>query len=84
MEGKLCLWHFGELGNPKISFPMFTQPAGNNEEKAKSVSTMEFPEEETDKFYFGSEDYHIYQSNLHKSNNSRDSQSQAMRTFAGH
>ncbi len=34
---------------------------------------MEFPEEETDKFYVGSEDYNIYQGNLHSSN-SRDQQ----------
>jgi hypothetical protein len=34
---------------------------------------MEFPEEETDKFYVRSEDYNIYQGNLHSSN-SRDQQ----------
>ena len=60
VDGKLCLWHFGELSNPKISFPMFPLPTGNNEEKVKTVSTMEFPEEGTDKFYIGSEDYNIY------------------------
>jgi len=26
---------------------------------------MEFPEEETDKFFVGSEDYNIYQANAH-------------------
>ena len=29
---------------------------------------MEFPEDETDKFYIGAEDYNIYQANLHASN----------------
>jgi hypothetical protein len=29
---------------------------------------MEFPEDETDKFYVGAEDYNIYQANLHSSN----------------
>ena len=29
---------------------------------------MEFPEDDTDKFYVGSEDYNIYQANLHLSN----------------
>lgn len=28
---------------------------------------MEFPEEESDKFYVGAEDYNIYQANLHMS-----------------
>lgn len=46
---------------------------------------MEFPEEETDKFFVGSEDYNIYQANLHQSNNSRiDAQNQELRTFSGH
>lgn len=42
---------------------------------------MEFHEEETDKFYVGSEDYNIYQGNLHSSN-SRDQQQ--WRTFSHH
>ena len=29
---------------------------------------MDFPEDETDKFYIGSEDYSIYQGNLHSQN----------------
>jgi hypothetical protein len=29
---------------------------------------MDFPEDETDKFYVGSEDYSIYQGNLHSQN----------------
>jgi dynein intermediate chain len=31
------------------------------------VNTMEFPEEESDKFYVGAEDYNIYQAHLHMS-----------------
>jgi len=32
------------------------------------VNTMEFPEEESDRFFVGAEDYNIYQANLHKAN----------------
>ena len=42
---------------------------------------MEFPEEETDKFYVGAEDYKLYQVNLHSAG-SREQQ--AWKTFSGH
>lgn len=42
---------------------------------------MEFPEEETDKFYVGAEDNNLYQVNLHSAG-SRDQQ--AWKTFSGH
>ena len=42
---------------------------------------MEFPEDDTDKFYIGSEDYNIYQANLHLSNSKEQ---QKWRTFSGH
>lgn len=29
---------------------------------------MDFPEDETDKFYIGAEDYNIYQGNIHTTN----------------
>ena len=29
------------------------------------VNTMEFPEDENDRFYIGAEDYNVYQANLH-------------------
>ena len=46
---------------------------------------MAFPEEETDKFYVGSEDYNIYQANLHhNSSSSRAEQAQNWRTFSSH
>ena len=32
------------------------------------VNSLEFPEDETDKFYVGCEDYNIYEANLHSSN----------------
>ena len=72
-DSKICQWHFGELNNPKINFNMFNQNNGaqnaqNNEQTMIRVNTMEFPEEESDKFYVGAEDYKIYQANLHKSN----------------
>ena len=31
------------------------------------INSMEFPEEQTDKFFIGSEDYNIYQANAHQS-----------------
>ena len=46
---------------------------------------MEFPEDETDKFYIGSDDYNMYQANLHHASNSRrDALFQDWRTFSGH
>lgn len=52
---------------------MFNQAIGssnaqNNEQTLVRVNTMEFPEEESDKFYVGAEDYNIYQANLHMAN----------------
>jgi len=35
-----------------------------NEHKVR-VNALEFPEEETDKFYVGAEDNNLYQVNLH-------------------
>jgi hypothetical protein len=29
---------------------------------------MDFPEDETDKFYVGTEDYNVYECNLHSAN----------------
>ena len=40
---------------------------------------IDFPEEETDKFYVGSEDYNIYQGNLHS-----QTQSHITQTYHGH
>lgn len=45
------------------------------------VNAMEFPEDETDKFYVGAEDYNIYQANLHSSNSKEQ---QKWRTFSSH
>ena len=44
---------------------MFNQAIGssnaqNNEQTLVRVNTMEFPEEESDLFYVGAEDYNIY------------------------
>jgi hypothetical protein len=37
-----------------------TQTSQQNEQTMIRVNAMEFPEEETDKFYVGAEDYNIY------------------------
>jgi dynein intermediate chain, cytosolic len=67
-DSKLCMWHFGELSNPKVSFNLFNQGHGNQgDQKMLYINSMEFPEEETDKFFVGSEDYNIYQANAHQS-----------------
>ena len=33
-----------------------------------NTSCMDFPEDETDKFYIGSEDYNVYGCSLHSNN----------------
>jgi dynein intermediate chain, cytosolic len=46
---------------------------------------MEFPEDETDKFYVGAEDYNIYQANLHTNTNPGSAQqAPSHRTFSSH
>jgi dynein intermediate chain len=84
VDGKLCVWHFGELGSPKISFKLFPPPA-KQEDNLIDVNTIDFPEEETDKFFIGSADCKVYQAHLHQSNNSRqDGVTHNWRTFTGH
>lgn len=41
---------------------------GSNDQILIKINTMEFPEDETDKFFTGADDYNIYQGNLHSSN----------------
>jgi len=43
---------------------------------------MQFPEDETDKFYIGSEDYNIYQANLHQQNNATNTHN--WKAFSSH
>ncbi len=40
-----------------------------------NTSCMDFPDDETDKFYIGSEDFNIYQCSLHSNNNQHVSSS---------
>lgn len=42
-----------------------------NDEPMLYVNTMEFPEDESDKFYVGADDYNIYQANMHMSDSKR-------------
>ena len=82
-DSKICQWHFGELSNPKMHMNLFNQTMSSqqNEHTMIRVNAMEFPEDETDKFYVGAEDYNIYQANLHSSNSKEQ---QKLRTFSGH
>ena len=45
-----------------MNFHLFNQQqnAQSNEQTMIRVNAMEFPEDDTDKFYIGSEDYNIY------------------------
>lgn len=49
-------------------FPNTTIAAQNNDQAMIRINSMEFPEDETYNFYVGSEDYKIYQANLHSAN----------------
>lgn len=51
-----------------MSFNLGLSTGQNTETNNINVSCMDFPEDETDKFIVGSEDYNIYQCNLHSSN----------------
>ena len=49
--------------------PMNQQQSWQNEQTMIRINTMEFPEDETDRFYVGAEDYNVYQASLHASTN---------------
>jgi hypothetical protein len=62
------------LNEPKLAFNLTQASGGPGKESVSSSSQdsphvnaicMDFPEDETDKFYVGSEDYNIYECNLH-------------------
>ena len=78
-DGKVCFWSFGMLNEPKLSFNLGQNPGGNQNTEAQTinVSCMDFPEDETDKFMVGSEDYNLYSCNLH-------SQQHVSQTYASH
>ena len=44
------------------------------------INSMEFPEEETDKFFVGSEDYNIYEGMLHQ----QEGANNILKKFKGH
>lgn len=74
-DGKCCFWSFGMLNEPKMHFNLSPQfggagPGAQSSGETMSVNTscMDFPEDETDKFYIGSEDFNIYGCNLHSNN----------------
>ncbi len=61
--------------------------AGRNYQNI-NVHCIDFPEEETNTFYAGSEDYNIYQANLHQSSRSVPNQASSgqniVQTYSGH
>lgn len=58
------------LNEPKMTFNLGLPPhmmntalgagAGSNDPSTVNVSCMDFPEDETDKFFVGSEDFSVY------------------------
>jgi len=42
-------------------------PQWQNDQTSVRVNTMEFPEDETDRFFVGAEDHNVYQGSLHAS-----------------
>jgi dynein intermediate chain len=65
-DGKLCFWSPDNLSEPKIH-QQLTLPANSQADISSGINvhTLDFPEEETNSFYVGAEDYNIYQANLH-------------------
>ncbi len=55
-----------KLGNPLLSSTLGASASASTTAKPMaSVHCMEFPENETDKFFVGAEDFNLYQCNLH-------------------
>lgn len=71
------LFKDGQAGyNQQTDYKMTNPAAGGHgvswqDNQAPSIrcNTMDFPEDETDKFYVGADNYNIYQASLHASNN---------------
>lgn len=69
-DGWLCFWDSGMLNEPKkflsLQYQGIDQQATDpNAKNFLNVQCMDFEEDETDKFYVGTEDYNLYQGNLH-------------------
>jgi hypothetical protein len=62
------------LNEPKMYFNLSQYPnanpgaQGSGETMSVNTSCMDFPEDETDKFFIGSEDFNIYGCSLHSNN----------------
>lgn len=73
-DGKCCFWSFGMLNEPKmvfnISSPMLQSQPGGSGSESNTINTtcLDFPEDETDKFFIGSEDFNVYGCSLHSTN----------------
>ncbi len=57
-DGRCCFWSFGMLTEPKKQFDLAS--VVGTETQPIHAHCMDFPEEETDSFYIGAEDYNIY------------------------
>lgn len=88
-DSKVCQWNCGELNAPKIAFNMFNHnqqanhSSSQNEQFNVRINSLEFPEDETDKFFVGAEDNNIYQGTMHSAA-ARDREQIQWRTFRGH
>jgi hypothetical protein len=67
-DGKVCQWSFGKLNEPIVNFNLKIQGemAQQSEAIGIGVTSMHFPEGESDKFYAGSDDFCMYQCNFHQ------------------
>ena len=84
-DSKVCQWNDGELNNPRLSFNLFPQnqqqPSTGDQSINMYINSLQFAEDETDKFYVGCDDNCIYQANMHSANSREMPQ---WRKFAGH
>jgi len=63
-DGKVCQWSFGKLNEPIVNFNLkaMGEVMGGvtSEGVPVGVTSMHFPEGESDKFFVGSDDYCLY------------------------
>jgi dynein intermediate chain, cytosolic len=77
-DGKVCQWAQGKLNEPIVNFGLQIKVAQEKTQQSKagaakeddkedlSVTSLDFPEGETDKFYVGCDDYCAYQCSFHQ------------------
>jgi len=74
------------LNEPKKYINLLTPSTTQAESQQPiNVHCLDFPEEETNTFYVGSEDFNVYAANLHAQSSASESDTQtASQTYTGH